>query len=467
MAHVKQKIGFHLLKAKIKEEIKGRPGEVLAAATGGGNGAEDKIAKISPGQLFEKFKKKLGWADAELDGTLKISLLRADGLKNTSRFNHAPEPYVSILLDGAEKDRSTKKKGSSVVIKEYFEIPIKGKFHGLTLRVFDKEMVGSDDFLGEVQVSLADLWENRKSKGPSSLQPRKYLPNEIKKPEDEKVSGSLDYLVEYKPSSLDGRLSVTIVKAEGIERSGHSSVDPYVYILLDSVVLGQTTYKKKVRDPEWNESFEFDVAGEYTSLYLSVWDRDRISLDDYIAHLTLPTKELVQKKTISGTFPLYSQNEKEKDPVALPGGSLTFSLKWSPPILDGNIKMKINHASDLIRRHSKINPLTWKGNNTYVEVLLDGESKGKTKVIKHSDDPKYDEEISIDVKGPHQLVEVVVWEKEHVPGIVAGESLGSLRISTQQIVVEKRIYGDFVLGPYNGSEAGGSLNFELAYTKTA
>jgi len=214
----------------------------------------------------------------------------------------------------------------------------------------------------------------------------------------------------------------------------------------------------------WDETFEFDIAGEFTSLYLSVWDKDRISLDDYVAHLTLSTKELLEKKVVSGTFPLYSQNEKEKETVSVPAGSLTFSLKWSPPLLDGKISLRINKAVDLLRRHNYKNPLTWKGNNTFIEVFLDGESKGRTQVVKHSDSPEFNEEINFEVTGPHQLFELVVWEKDVLGfGLFAGDSLGSLRISSQQVVVDKRVRGDFVLGPYKGCDASGSIDFELTY----
>jgi Ca2+-dependent lipid-binding protein len=413
-------------------------------------------ANLSPSQVFERLKVRAGLDAAEFDGTLQVSIIKADDLlnKDGGRFSGESDPYVLILVDDTVIAQTTVKNGLKVVWKEYFEKELKGKFDFITLRVLDQDF-RSSDFLGEVRFSAHDVVKKKVFKGPSTLQTRLIKTGDTATPEDFKVAGTLDYLLEYRPKTLDGHLKVVVEKANGVKSSDWGGKgDPYVCVLLDSHLLGQTKVIKNTIDPVYNETLNFDVSGDYSTLFLSVWDSD-IGKDDYISHLSIPTKEILEKKNIAGTLPLYQQATPEATPVAL--GSLTFSLAWTFPNLLGKVDIKFLKGSDLLNTdvlgaRSKPDP--------YAEVLLDGHCVGKTKVINNNANPEWNETVSFQGKGQHQSLEIVIWDKD----ILRDDPLGKLRLPIADIVHRKQLSGDLVLGPHMHSPGAGSVNLQLVFT---
>jgi len=97
--------------------------------------------------------------------------------------------------------------------------------------------------------------------------------------------------------------------------------------------------------------------------------------------------------------------------------------------------------------------------DAYVEVHLDGASVGKTKVIDNSLNPEWNETVSFEAKGAHQTLELVVLDKD----LIKDDFLGCLRLPIADIVKNKKLSGEFVLGPYKASKGGGTLSFDLTY----
>jgi Ca2+-dependent lipid-binding protein len=293
-------------------------------------------------------------------------------------------------------------------------------------------------------------------KGPTELQTRLIKSGDnTATAQDFKTAGTIDYVLEYRPKTLDGHLKVTVEKANGVKSSDYGGKgDPYVCVLLDSNLLGQTDPVKNTFDPVFNKEFNFDVSGDYHTLFLSIWDSD-IGKDDYISHLSIPTADLVSKKNIAGTLPLFQQPTPEATPVAL--GSLTFSVAWTLPNLLGKVDIKLIKGSDLaktdlIGSSDQSDP--------YAEVLLDGKSVGKTKVINNTKDPEWNEIISFQGKGQHQSLEIVVWDKD----ILRDDPIGKLRLPIADIVHHKQLSGEFVLGPHRHTLGAGSVNLQLTFT---
>ena len=92
-------------------------------------------------------------------GRMQLLLERAAGLKKAD-FMGKSDPYVILQCLGVEQRSTVKKQDLNPVWNERFE------FHGrrdafvragLQMRLFDKDMVGSDDPLGDAWVSLASL----------------------------------------------------------------------------------------------------------------------------------------------------------------------------------------------------------------------------------------------------------------------------------------------------------------------
>jgi Ca2+-dependent lipid-binding protein len=424
---------------------------------------EDKVSQtahsLAPSQLFDRFKLKAGLFEGDLDGVVKVSILRAEGLLEKNKkilgLGGGSDPYVEVLLDDQQKVQTTVKKGVKVVWKEYFEFEVKGKHEILTLRVIDKDWHGTD-YLGEVRLSVKKLSHDRILKGPSSLETKLVKSGEKSGTEDFKVAGTLDYTVEYRPKSLDGHMKIHIDKATGVKSTDGffgAKGDPYCCILLDSELLAKTSVQKKTDAPVWNQNFDLNVAGDYQSLYLSLWDED-FTKDDYISHLEIPTKELVEKKKISGNFPLFQQESKEKK--AVPMGELTFTVEWLPPKFLGKVDVKLAKATDLPNSDTG---LLGDVSDPYVEVHLDGAPVAKTKVINNSLNPEWNETLNFEAKGAHQSLELVVVDKD----LVTDDPLGCLRLPIADIVKNKKLQGEFVLGPYKASKGGGTLSFDLTY----
>uniref|UniRef100_A0A0G4IB22 C2 domain-containing protein n=1 Tax=Chromera velia CCMP2878 TaxID=1169474 RepID=A0A0G4IB22_9ALVE len=154
------------------------------------------------------------------------------------------------------------------------------------------------------------------------------------------------------PPEIKGRLSVKVVRAEGVRaadtgwlQSGKS--DPYVKVFFPTS-LGNLSMKKsevcnKSLDPVWNFECEEHIAwgeGERppTDLLLEVWDWDLVSAHDFLGQVRVPLHDvIVSRKRHPGetlgfegkSFSLQGregpQDEKEK-----PTGRIVLDVLWDP-----------------------------------------------------------------------------------------------------------------------------------------
>ena len=103
------------------------------------------------------------------------------------------DPYVVLKVDGTEFRTSVKKKTLSPTWNEMFSTPIYSSSAIFHLEVWDKDKIGSDDFMGESKLSLSacpDLGKYRRMW--LHLVPRKM----------EVVSGDVEVMVKYEPVSM-------------------------------------------------------------------------------------------------------------------------------------------------------------------------------------------------------------------------------------------------------------------------
>jgi len=416
--------------------------------------ASNSVASMAPSQVYERFKLRIGTYAGEIDGDIQVSIISASGLLNKDGGSNESDPYVTILLDDEVIGTTTVKSGvKHVVWKEFFEKSSKGKYKLLTLRVLDKDL-RSSTFLGEVRIAFKDLKNQRIIKGPTPLEKRLIKAGETAVADDFNVAGTLDYIVRYRPKTLDGHLKIHIDKATGVKSEDMGGLgDPYVCVLLDSQEIGQTRVKNNTVDPVYNETFDVDVSGSYEALFLTVWDSD-VGSDDYISHLKIPTSELVEKKNISATSNLLRHSSDNADPVPL--GTLTYTLTWTLPDFSGKVDLKILKATDLL----EADPGIFRGSSDpFVEVLLDNVSVGKTKTITNNLNPVWNETISFETKGQHQKLQLVVWDAD----LMKNDPLGGLRLPINEIIKNKAIAGEFILAPYGKAPGAGSLSFELVF----
>jgi len=151
---------------------------------------------------------------------------------------------------------------------------------------------------------------------------------------------------------------------------------------------------------------------------------------------------------------LLQQASPDVEPVA--NGTLTFTLTFTPPNLEGKVDIKILKATDLLNAdYSLLNDKS----DPYVEVLVDDVSVGKTKTINNNQDPEWNETISFEAKGKIQKLMLVVWDADYIKS----DPLGALRLPLAEIVKNKALAGEYVLAPFRGTPAAGTLSFELVY----
>ncbi|KAL4562716.1 hypothetical protein LXL04_026746 [Taraxacum kok-saghyz] len=84
----------------------------------------------------------------------------------------------------------------------------------------------------------------------------------------------------------EGTLEVLVVSAKGLENTDVlCNMDPYVIITYRSQEKKSNVASGKGSNPEWNETFLFDVSSKETAdLKIKIMDSDTGSADDLVGH---------------------------------------------------------------------------------------------------------------------------------------------------------------------------------------
>ncbi|KAJ3688935.1 hypothetical protein LUZ61_018099 [Rhynchospora tenuis] len=255
-----------------------------------------------------------------------------------------------------------------------------------------------------------------------------------------------------------GILNVKVVRAMNLLKMdllGKS--DPYVKLKLSGERLRskRTSIKMCNLNPEWNENFKFVVKDPKTQvLELHVFDWEKVKLHDKLGMQVVPLRSLLPHETTTFTLDLLkslnpndAHNKKNRGKLVV---ELTFDPfkddNWSmgrqscvQTGVDGDefastggmLLVTIESAQD-VEGKKKTNP--------YVEVVFKGEKK-KTKVIKKSRDPRWDEEFqfTLDEVPMEDKIHIEVMNKRSSLSLRPKESLGHVDISLADVVNNGRI----------------------------
>ncbi|CAG2240432.1 PRKCA [Mytilus edulis] len=197
--------------------------------------------------------------------------------------------------------------------------------------------------------------------------------------------GRINLSVSYQ----NGKLKITIVEARNLNPMDPNGLaDPYCKIKLIPDDNNKTKKKTKTvktnLNPEWNESFTFDLSQEDHAKRLSIeiWDWDRTSRNDFMGSLSFGITEVI-KETHVGWFKLLSQEEGEfygipvSDDLASDIQEIKDKMKLAaidegrPPRVDLS---KNTSKQDTIRA-TDFNFLTVLGKGSFGKVVL-AERKG-------------------------------------------------------------------------------------------
>lgn len=111
-------------------------------------------------------------------GFMEVLLVKAKGLQETDIFARM-DPYVLLQYKRQEhKSSVVHEGGSSPVWNEKFvfrvEYPGSGDQYKLNLKIMDKDVFSSDDFVGQAVIYVKDLLAEGAENGSAELRPRKY-----------------------------------------------------------------------------------------------------------------------------------------------------------------------------------------------------------------------------------------------------------------------------------------------------
>ncbi|XP_072956281.1 synaptotagmin-3 isoform X2 [Typha angustifolia] len=260
-----------------------------------------------------------------------------------------------------------------------------------------------------------------------------------------------------------GILHVKIIRALNLLKMDFlGKSDPYVKFSLSGERLpsNKTSIKMSNLNPEWNEQFKLIVKDPETQvLELHVYDWEKVKMHDKLGMQVVPLRLLTPHETKSFTLDLLKNlnpndphNKKNRgklvveltfDPFKeengrfsgiLNGDSNVNSIKQDYPDISSNggvLLVTIEGAEDVEGKHH---------NNPYAVVIFRGEKK-KTKVIKKSRAPRWNEEFQfmLEEAPMDDKIHIEVMSRRRGFSFHTTESLGYVDIRLSDVVNNGRI----------------------------
>ncbi|XP_050211191.1 synaptotagmin-3 isoform X1 [Mercurialis annua] len=233
--------------------------------------------------------------------------------------------------------------------------------------------------------------------------------------------------------------------------------DPYVKLSLtgEKLPAKKTTIKKKNLNPEWNENFKIIVKDPQSQvLHLEVFDWDKVGGHDRLGMQMVPLKVLTPYETKKLTLDLLKhtdlsdpQDKKRRGQIMVELNFVPFkqdSAKFIYPVDGGSEKSSdeqlsgagllsviVQGAEDVEGEHH---------NNPFAFVHFRGEKK-KTKMIRKTRDPRWNEEFQFTLDQPplHDKIRIDVVSKRTRFSFRSKESLGHVEINLNDVVHNGRI----------------------------
>ncbi|XP_022876042.1 synaptotagmin-2-like [Olea europaea var. sylvestris] len=256
-----------------------------------------------------------------------------------------------------------------------------------------------------------------------------------------------------------GILNVKVVRAMKLKKKDLlGASDPYVKLKLSEEKLPskKTTVKHKNLNPEWNEEFNFVVKDpEAQVLQFSVYDWEQVGSHDKMGLNIVPLKDLTPEEPKVLTLQLLknpnsgdAQNDKSR-------GQLVLEVEYKP--FDDNEAPNDNEDSNNMQKAPEGTPdgggllvvIVHEGQdlegkhhtNPSVRLLFRGEEK-RTKPVKKSRDPRWEEEFQFTLEEPptNNRIHVEVVSTSSRMGLRhPKETLGYVDIYLSDVVTNKRI----------------------------
>ncbi|ESW09344.1 hypothetical protein PHAVU_009G119800 [Phaseolus vulgaris] len=255
-----------------------------------------------------------------------------------------------------------------------------------------------------------------------------------------------------------GILNTKVLRAMKLKKKDLlGASDPYVKLTLtdDKLTSKKTTVKHKNLNPEWNEEFSLVVKDPETqSLEFHVYDWEQVGKHDKMGMNMIPLKDLVSEEPklftldlLKNMNPKDAQNEKSRGQIIMEltykpfrAEDLAKSFKQAHSIKDppegtppgGGLLVVIIHEAQDVEGKYHTNP--------HVRLIFKGEER-RTKIMKKSRDPRWEEEFQFLVEEPptNDKLHVEVVSTSSRSLLRQKESLGYADISLMDVVANNRI----------------------------
>ncbi|OMO79475.1 C2 calcium-dependent membrane targeting [Corchorus capsularis] len=120
-----------------------------------------------------------------------------------------------------------------------------------------------------------------------------------------------------------GTLEVVVVSAKGLENTDFlCNMDPYVILTCRTQEKKSSVASGKGSDPEWNETFVFNVSEGVSELNLKIMDSDAGSNDDFVGEVTIQLEPVFAEGSMPPTAYRVVKDEEYKGEIRV---GLTFT----------------------------------------------------------------------------------------------------------------------------------------------
>ncbi|KVI05026.1 hypothetical protein Ccrd_016665, partial [Cynara cardunculus var. scolymus] len=261
--------------------------------------------------------------------------------------------------------------------------------------------------------------------------------------------------------------------------------DPYVKLKLSGEMLPskKTTIKKKTLNPVWNETFKLVVKDpQAQTLQVNVYDWDKVGSHDRLGMQIVPLKVLRPNETKELTLDLLKNTNIADPQKKQQRGQIVLEMTYAPfkedsEVLSGPLNMPVPKENGVglggeSPSGAGVLLVTVQGaedvegehhNNPYAMVIFRGETK-KTKIVKRSRDPKWNEEFQFMLDEPpiNDKIHVQIMSKRSRMSFYSKELLGYVDINLADVVNNGRINHKFHLI----DSKNGLVHVELRWRET-
>ncbi|XP_031091415.1 elicitor-responsive protein 3 [Ipomoea triloba] len=126
-----------------------------------------------------------------------------------------------------------------------------------------------------------------------------------------------------------GTLEVVLVSAKGLENTDFlCNMDPYAILTCRTQEKKSSVASGKGSNPEWNETFLFNVSDGVSELKIKIMDSDNIGSDDVVGEAVIPLESVLSE----GSIPQQSYNVVKEENFC---GEIRVALTFRPEMSRG------------------------------------------------------------------------------------------------------------------------------------